>query len=177
MYTRLSAWIYLPASRDVGVRYVTESGASNVNYQYGVPAGWSTIDIDLTKPGLFGPSVWSGKVIRVELALGGTSDRFTMELDWARLRRADAPCDPPDPTTTPVVKVVSPNEEGGADYATVSGDPWDFGGMDDVAQFGRSDHQVVRWRKPQWHHHPQRSVRRAPVAHTVDPRPVPPRHH
>lgn len=136
-YSRLSASIYLPTSRDVGVRYFNESGAANVKYQYSVPAGWSTIDIDLTQPGLFGPSVWSGKIVRVELAIGGSytgPDRATVLVDWVRLRRADAPVAPV--TAAPVVRLLTPSDEGGTDYATVSGDPWDFTGPDDAATTG-----------------------------------------
>ena len=138
IYNHLSVSVYVDQVRDVGVRYVTESGQSTLQFKYQVPAGWNQLDFDLTQPDpRFGASLWSGKIIRLELAAGGSysgADRFTMQLDWARLHRADAPIAPP--TAPVVVKVLSPSEEGGADYATVSGNAWDFTGPDDVASSG-----------------------------------------
>src|SRR4051794_5580502 len=138
VYNRFSVKLDLPMTRDIGVRYITESGASNINFKFAVPAGPQQLDFDLTQPGIFGPSVWSGKIIRLEIAVGGSYngvDRFNLAVDWASVHRADV-----RPTgnfgATPIVSVLSPSEEGGADYATVSGDPWDFGGTDDIASSG-----------------------------------------
>ena len=106
--------------------------------KFAVPAGTQQLDFDLTQPGIFGPSAWSGKIIRLEIAVGGSYngvDRFNLAVDWASVHRADVrPTTEPGPS--PIVRVLSPSDEGGADYATVSGDPWDFGGADDIASSG-----------------------------------------
>ncbi|HEX2785192.1 MAG TPA: hypothetical protein VHN36_16535 [Ilumatobacteraceae bacterium] len=135
-YTRLSFSMNLDQKRNMGVHYWTESGAQNI-IPFTVPGpGWASYDIDMTSPGLLGPSVWSGKIVRLEILAGGGfpgTPRFPIQLDWARLHRADTVA---APTNAPAVRVLTPSEEGGADYATVSGDPWDFGGTDDIVSTG-----------------------------------------
>jgi hypothetical protein len=136
-YTRLSFRMDIGQKRNMGVHYWTETGAQNI-LPFTIPGpGMATYDIDMTGPGLLGPGVWSGKIIRLEILSGGNdfggAARFPMQLDWARLHRADASA---SPVTSPAVRVLSPSEEGGADYATVSGDPWDFGGTDDIVSTG-----------------------------------------
>ncbi len=138
IYSQVSVGLFLPHERDIGVRYVTETGATNIVYQFRAPAGQHQLDFDLTQPGYFGPSVWSGKIIRLELAVGGSYsgvDRFPLQVDWVSVHRPDV-----KPTTqpgaAPIVSVVSPSEVGGADYATVSGNAWDFAGSDDIVSVG-----------------------------------------
>ena len=82
--------------------------------------------------GLQGP--WGGPIIRFEIHRGGGPAGVQLvQLDWVRLHRADAPQQPP--RDTPVPDVLSPNEEGGADYATVErGNPWDFAAGDDIGE-------------------------------------------
>jgi hypothetical protein len=138
VYTRLSFQVTLPGVRDIGVRYYNEAGQFNDVYQFNTPAGTSIVDLDLTGPGQrFGPSLWSGKITRLDLIMGGArdgaADRFQMSVDWVRLRRANAPV---APDNSPIVKMISPSEEGGDDYATVSGNPWDFAGFDDIVSTG-----------------------------------------
>src|SRR3954454_8224506 len=134
IYSQFTVRLFLPQARDIGLRYVTESGQAGLQFQLAVPAGWQTLNFDLTKSTQFGPSVWSGKVTRFELAVGGTADRFLLQIDWASLHRPDVRVtSAPGLAPQPVVKMMSPNEEGGADYATLSGNPWDFTGPDDVA--------------------------------------------
>ncbi|MGZ4771121.1 MAG: hypothetical protein ACXV3B_00425, partial [Ilumatobacteraceae bacterium] len=135
-YTRLSFSMNLDQQRNMGVEYWTESVGHNiVPFQVARP-GWTTYDVDLTAAGLLGPSAWSGKIIAVNILAGGGfggPDAFTLQLDWVRLRRANASI---APVSAPIVSVVTPSDEGGADYATVSGNPWDFAGPDDVASMG-----------------------------------------
>jgi hypothetical protein len=136
IYTRLSFRIHLEAPRDFGVRYFTESGQINDIFLFGLSAGWNTYEIDLTQPGRSGLRLWSGNIVRLDLlAGGGAVDRFTAQLDWVRLHRSDAPTTFP-PANAPIVRVITPSEVGGADYATVSGDAWDFAGSDDVLSTG-----------------------------------------
>jgi hypothetical protein len=135
-YTHLSFAMNLDQKRNMGVHYWTESGAQNIVPFTVLGPGWASYDIDMTSPGLLGPNVWSGKIVRLEILAGGGfpgTARFPMQLDWARLHRADASA---APTSAPTVRVLTPSEEGGADYATVSGDAWDFGGTDDIVSSG-----------------------------------------
>ena len=86
-------------------------------------------------PGMQTP--WTGKIVRLELLNGGafgagpnSDPKGNVTLDWVRLHRPDAPGSPP--TGVPIPKVLSPNEEGGADYASATGNPWDFNDDTDV---------------------------------------------
>jgi hypothetical protein len=139
IYTHFSMSVNIDQNRrDMLVRYVNEAGQSNrVRVAIADGGGFHTYDVDLLGPGLDGPSVWTGKIIRFDILSGGPSDgapdAYTMQFDWARLHRADAPV---EPNAAPVVKMLSPSDEGGADYATVSGDPWDFTGPDDIVSSG-----------------------------------------
>ncbi|HEY4609573.1 MAG TPA: hypothetical protein VIH06_10230, partial [Ilumatobacteraceae bacterium] len=140
IYTRVSFSLNIDQGRrDMLVRYVNEAGQSNrVRVTNAPTAGFHTYEIDLTQPGLDGPSVWTGKIIRFDILAGGPSDGnpdpFTMQLDWVSLHRADV--HPTSVPAGPVVRMLSPSDEGGADYATDSGDQWDFTGPDDVASTG-----------------------------------------
>ncbi|MFT3853931.1 MAG: hypothetical protein QM733_14490 [Ilumatobacteraceae bacterium] len=71
---------------------------------------------------------WRGRIIELNLH---TSPGVTTTLDWARLHRPDAPAAPP--AGVPVAKVLSPNADGGADYASSYGNPWDMTDPGDVA--------------------------------------------
>lgn len=139
IYTHFTVMMNIDQGRrDMLVRYVNEAGQSNrVRITPTPTVGFHQYDVDLTQAGLDGPSVWTGKIVRFDVLAGGPSDgnpdAFTMQFDWARLRRADAP---QAPDQSPVVKMLSPSDEGGADYATVSGNPWDFTGPDDIASSG-----------------------------------------
>ena len=135
-YTHLSFSLNLDQKRNMGVHYWTEAGGENIIPFTVERPGFATYDINMTSPGLLGPNAWSGKIIRLEILAGGGfpgTSRFPMQLDWARLHRADASV---APVAAPAVRLLSPSEEGGADYATVSGDPWDFGGFDDIVSTG-----------------------------------------
>ncbi len=135
-YSRLSFSMNLDQKRNMAVEYWTESGGTNIVPFTVAGPGWATYDINLNQAGLLGPSAWSGKVIALDLLAGnsyGGSDAFTLQLDWARLHRADASA---TPVSAPIVQVLSPSDEGGADYATVSGNPWDMAGPDDVVSTG-----------------------------------------
>ena len=138
IYTHFSMNLCIDQGRrDMLVRYVNEAGQSNRVRVAIATQGCHPYDVDLTQAGLDGPSVWTGKIIRFDVLAGGPSDgnpdAFTLQLDWARLHRADAPI---APDASPVVKMLSPSEEGGADYATVSGNAWDFNGPEDVVSTG-----------------------------------------
>ena len=75
----------------------------------GARAGQGQYSFDLTQSPL-----WTGKIVRVDLLLGfpigGGADNFTMDLDWVRLHRANAP---PAPPASPTVRITSPSDEGG----------------------------------------------------------------
>ena len=71
---------------------------------------------------------WRGRIIELNLHL---SPGASLTLDWARLRRPDAPAAPP--AGAPVARVLSPNADGGADYASSYGNPWDMTDPGDVA--------------------------------------------
>ncbi|HEY0521560.1 MAG TPA: hypothetical protein VGC84_18870 [Ilumatobacteraceae bacterium] len=131
-YTKLSLNVDLSTPRQIGVRFWTAAGAIGTAFlpiaSGGFAGGPHTYEFDLTTSPL-----WSGKIVRVDLLFGfnptGGDDHFHMILHWVRLHRADAPTVAP---ATPTVRMLSPSDEGGADYATVSGDPWDFTGPDDI---------------------------------------------
>src|SRR5258706_8758427 len=110
-YTHLSMSVNFPGVRDIGVRYYNAAGQFNDVFSYNEPAGWHQMDIDLTQPGRFGPSFWSGTIVGLHLLVGGSRDgspdRANMLLDWVRLHRADAPVAPP---AAPIVRVISPSE-------------------------------------------------------------------
>ena len=137
IYTRLSFRIYLDQQRFMGVQFFNEAGQGCI-VGFLAAAGWSEPDVDLTGAGLAGCQTgWTGKIIRLQLLAGspqpGSPNQLYVQLDWARLHRADASA---KPVSSPIVRVVSPSEEGGADYATVSGNAWDFAGPDDVVRTG-----------------------------------------
>ena len=109
-------------------------------------AGCHIYDIDLrdissNPPGYQTP--WTGSMIRVELLRGGTPSGtdplvdplVDITLDWVRLRRSDAPRDPP--AGLPLPQVLSPNEQGGTDVATAAGNPWDFASLADIYEIGK----------------------------------------
>ncbi|HEY7628715.1 MAG TPA: hypothetical protein VH761_16710, partial [Ilumatobacteraceae bacterium] len=131
-YTKLSLQAIFSTPRQVGVRYWNEAGQIGEAFlpiNQGAHAGDGTYEINLA-----GAPLWSGKIVRLDLLLGfnpsGGSDTFTMNLDWVRLHRADTPTTPPP--SAPTVQVTGPSDEGGADYATVAGNPWDFAAGDDM---------------------------------------------
>ena len=105
----------------------------DLTYQGPVPGR----DLQYPFPGQQGP--WAGPVVRFEIHRGGGPAGFQgVQLDWVRLHRADAPQQPP--TGVPIPQLLTPNEEGGADYATTEmGNPWDFEGLDDITEL----HQVA----------------------------------
>ncbi|MEP7203737.1 MAG: hypothetical protein ABI894_14070 [Ilumatobacteraceae bacterium] len=137
IYTHLSMSMNLPEKRNMAVQFFTHSGLTCLIPFTVVSGGWATHDINLTGGGLAGcQTPWAGQIIRLQLIAGGGfpgAARFPIQLDWVRLHRADASV---IPDASPVVKVTSPSEVGGADYATVSGNPWDFAGPDDVVSVG-----------------------------------------
>ena len=136
VYTHLSFSMSTSQKRNMGVQFFSESGLQCV-IPFTTEAGFITHDINLTGTPLGGCQTgWTGKITRLQIIAGGSFsgvDRFTMQLDWARLRRADASN---TPDGSPVVRVLTPSDVGGADYATVSGNAWDMAGPDDVVTVG-----------------------------------------
>lgn len=139
-YTHLSFSMCLDAALHMAVHYWNAAGEQGLLPFY-PGAGCQVYNLDLRNtsanpPGYQTP--WAGSMTRVELLRGGTptglNPLVNITLDWVRLRRADAPVSPP--TGVPIPKVISPNVEGGADYASSNGNPWDFEGPDDVALTG-----------------------------------------
>ncbi len=130
-YTRLSLSANFSTPRQIGVRFWNEAGQIGTAFLPtgdGARAGQGQYSFDLNQS-----PVWTGTIVRVDLLLGfpigGGTDNFTMDLDWVRLHRANAPAAPP---ASPTVRITSPSDEGGADYATLAGNPWDFAGPDDM---------------------------------------------
>ena len=136
IYSHLSFSMNLAEKRNMAVQFFNDAGLTCL-IPFTTEAGWLTHDIDLTSPGLPGcQTSWTGKIIRLQLIAGGGfpgASRFPIQLDWVRLHRANTPA---NPVSAPTVRVTSPSEVGGADYATVSGNPWDFAGPDDIVTVG-----------------------------------------
>lgn len=139
-YTRLSFSMCIDQPLHMAVHYWNAAGQDGLLPFYPT-AGCRVYDINLqdtsqNPPGYQLP--WSGSMTRVELLRGGTptgqNPLVNITLDWVRLRRADAPVAPP--TGVPMPRVLTPNVEGGEDYATSNGNAWDFNGPDDVATHG-----------------------------------------
>ncbi len=139
-YTHLSFSMCLGASLNMAVHYWNSAGQEGLLPFY-PDAGCRVYDIDLrdtsqNPPGYQAP--WAGAMTRVELLRGGAraggNPVVDITVDWVRLRRADAPVQPP--AGIPIPRLLTPNVEGGEDYATANGNPWDFNGPDDVASTG-----------------------------------------
>ena len=131
-YTKLSFSGNFSTNRHVLVRFWTEANEIGTG---------PLVTVQANNPGpyeinLAGTPLWSGKIIRVDLLMGGVpfgsagGDNFSVDLDWVRLHRADSPTSPPN---SPTVQMRSPSEEGGADYSTVAGNAWDFADGNDIA--------------------------------------------
>ena len=108
---------------------------SNMAY-FNVPPGCSQQSVNLldTSRSVYPHSeltgTWSGPITRFEI-VHNVGASTLIQLDWVRVHRADAPVSPP--AGVPVTRVITPGEQGGADYATtVRGNPWDFNGADDI---------------------------------------------
>jgi len=109
------------------------------------PVGCETRTYDLADPKFHGPppanAPWSGKIVRFELLIGPGG---TVDLDWVRIHRPDASAQPV--VRVPIPRIVTPNEEGGADYASVNGNPWDFCGPDDIGSLGTGNIAGISFR-------------------------------
>ena len=127
----------------IAFRWYNEFGQEGFYPFY--PVGCETRTYDLLDRSLYGPppanTPWAGKIIRFELLIGPGG---TVNLDWVRIHRADAPAQPP--VRVPIPRIITPNEEGGADYATSNGNPWDFCGPDDIGSRGVGDLANVAFR-------------------------------
>ncbi|MUH52071.1 MAG: hypothetical protein F2789_12765, partial [Actinobacteria bacterium] len=140
-YTQTTMRIYGDVTLSMAIRFQTSLGQWGV-IPFVLPAGWSTQHFDLLNRTLYpfagSDANWSGSIVWFELFRGGAignpgDPTVNVKLDWVRLHRADASRTPP--VGLPVPVVISPNIEGGTDYATaVRGNPWDFAGMDDVGE-------------------------------------------
>jgi len=140
-YTRLSFSMCVGERINMGVHFFTDSGGQGIIPLY-PPGGCSQQTVDLKDRSLYAfpafSAEWTGRITRLELlsggAFSGSRNIVDLSLDWVRLHRADAP--PAPPAGVPIPRVLTPNEEGGADHATDSGNPWDFCGPDDVVNTG-----------------------------------------
>lgn len=139
-YTHLSFSMCIDQALHMAVHYWNTAGEQGLLPFYPT-AGCRVYDIDLRDTSANPPGyrlAWSGAMNRVELLRGGTptgkNPLVNITLDWVRLRRADASVTPP--TGVPMPRLLTPNVEGGTDYATANGNPWDFEGPDDVATSG-----------------------------------------
>lgn len=140
-YTKLSYSMCMPQRRGMGVHFWTETGAEGLLAIY-PEAGCKNYTVDLLDranypfPGL--QANWAGKIVRLEFLAGGAyvpgNPVVNVTLDWVRLHRADA--SPTPPTGLPIPRLLTPNQEGGADYATTAGNAWDYSGPEDVVSSG-----------------------------------------
>jgi len=72
-------------------------------------------------------AAWSGKIVSLGIYIGSAA---TVSFDWIRLRRPDAPA--LSPGGVPVARVLTPNADGGSDYASDNGNPFDMADAGDV---------------------------------------------
>ena len=133
-YNQVTMRVRSNTQLNMAIRFWTASGEQGF-IQYWIQAGdWQTVHIDLLDRSRYNPTVnaqWQGPIVGFEMFNGGLSGN--LQVDWFRLHRPDAPQAPP--SNVPVPLVLSPNEQGGQDYATVeNGNPWDFASMADVVQ-------------------------------------------
>ncbi|MEY4230109.1 MAG: hypothetical protein RLZZ362_958, partial [Actinomycetota bacterium] len=139
-YTTISFGMCLAADLNMAVHYWNAAGDTGLRPFY-PKAGCATYSFDLRdttgNPNGF-KAPWTGTMTRLELLRGGASaggdPLVNITLDWVRLHRPDASVTPP--SGVPLPRVLTPNEEGGADYASQTGNPWDFNGPDDVVSMG-----------------------------------------
>ena len=139
-YTQISFAMYVGTNLNMAIHYWTDTGEQGLRPFY-PNAGWAQYSFDLRdtsgNPAGF-QAPWAGRIVRLELLRGGAraggNPLADITVDWVRLHRSDASVTPPAGVPMPVV--LSPSEEGGDDYATSNGNPWDFAGPDDVAASG-----------------------------------------
>ena len=139
-YTQMTMRIRAEANMSFAIRWWNAAGQEGlIGFDLLATPGFQNVHFDLTNRSNYkaagAAAVWGGHIVRFELfrgiALAGGDPAINVQLDWVRLHRADASQTPPAGVPLPVV--ITPNEEGGADYATVErGNPWDFAGIDDV---------------------------------------------
>lgn len=143
-YTRATFRIYSDIDLSMAVRFERADGEWGV-LPFVLPAGWSTQDFNLLDRGRYpfpdDAAPWSGPIVRFELfrggAMSGGDPSVNVQIDWVRVRRADASVAPI--AGVPVPQVLTPSAEGGDEYATVvRGDAWDLANAADV----RSTHQL-----------------------------------
>ena len=142
-YTQVTMRIRADADLPLAIRWWNAFGQSaTIPFNF-AGGGWQTLHFDLNDRSIYklGGDAWGGPVVRFELFRGlvANNPAVNLQLDWVRLHRADASQSPP--AGLPIAQVYTPNEQGGADFATVErGDPWDFAQMSDVAD----SHDVTR---------------------------------
>jgi len=134
-YTRLTLSMCTAQKLNMGIHFWNEAGGEGLIAIY-PEAGCGTFSYDLVGlpriGGLNAP--WAGKIVRLELLRGnaasGGDPAVDVTLDWVRLHRGNAPAAPVG--GVPIPRVLSPNEEGGTDYAAATGNAWDFNDTRDV---------------------------------------------
>ena len=141
-YTQVTMRIRADAAMSFAIRWWNAAGQEGL-YPLNLPGSpgspFQNLNFDLTDQSKYvvpgAQAVWGGHIVRFELFRGradsGGDPAINVQLDWVRLHRADASQTPP--VGIPVPQVITPNETGGADYATTErGNPWDFAGLDDL---------------------------------------------
>lgn len=139
-YSRTSVRLNSSAAITMAFRFWTAADSDKATptgmAYFDIAPGWGTYDVDMLDRARYRngtvPGPWGGPITRFELVHErGANQVANVQIDWVRVRRADAPVAPP--AGVPVLRVISPSEQGGADYATeVRGNPWDFAGLDDI---------------------------------------------
>lgn len=110
------------SSSSMAVTFMNEAGErGSIPFETGTCARSTSLDLRQSP-------AWRGRITELNLHI---SPGVTMTLDWVRLRRPDAPAAPPG--GVPVARVLSPSIDGGQDYATSYGNPWDMTDPGDVA--------------------------------------------
>ncbi|MCU1387095.1 MAG: hypothetical protein JWL72_433 [Ilumatobacteraceae bacterium] len=141
VYSVLDMSIRAEQDLNMAVRWWNAAGSTGVIPFTLTGGGFQTIHMDMNDRSIYklpaAAGVWSGPITRFEvfrgLASAGGDPAVNIQLDWVRLHRPDAPAAPP--ANVPIPQLLTPNETGGADYATtVRGNPWDFAGGDDIAE-------------------------------------------
>ncbi len=135
---------------NMGVHFFTDTGVEGL-MAFQMNGGCKEYDLDMGNAAQYlvpsKQAVWGGQVIRLEILRGGPGNftppnpALNIRLDWARLHRADAPAQPT--AAIPVPQVLTPNEVGGADYATSNGNPFDMNSSADALDLHQMD--TVNW--------------------------------
>ena len=137
-YTQTDFSIRADQTSNMSIRFWNTAGQPGVIPFQVVGGGWQTFHFDMLNranyPFAGSDAQWAGPIVRFEIFRAPIAGNppVNVQVDWVRLHTASSSRTPV--ANLPIPQVISPNQQGGADYATVErGNPWDFAGMDDVS--------------------------------------------